>query len=364
MVDYLSKIEELKKELSTTKRNKRTEHHIGLVKAKLAQLVNKQEKRSKSGASGKGYFVRRVGDASVILIGTPSCGKSTLINDLTGIHSEVGRYAFTTLTIIPGMMKYKHAEIMILDVPGIISGASLGRGRGKEVLSTVRNSDLCLILVDATRTKDYDVVLRELYNSAVRLNQRPPDIKIKKKSRGGISISKTVKLTKITKDTIKAILSEFKMMNVDVLIREDIDDDQLIDVIQGNRKYLPSITVVNKIDLVSKKEIEKINDEIRPDLMISAKDKKNIDALKELIYQKLNFMNIYTKEPNKKADLEIPLVVKKNSTVRDVCNKLHKDMVRKFRFARIWGKSAKFDAQKVMLKHVLQDGDIIEIHTF
>ena len=68
------------------------------------------------------------------------------------------------------------------------------------------------------------------------------------------------------------------------------------------------------------------------------------------------------KEPGKEPDLDIPLIIAKKSTVRDVCSKLHKDFISKFKFCRIWGESAKFPGQKQSLKHILKDKDILEIH--
>lgn len=68
------------------------------------------------------------------------------------------------------------------------------------------------------------------------------------------------------------------------------------------------------------------------------------------------------KQPRKNADLKEPLIMKKNNSINDVCLKLHKDFVTKFKFARVTGKSAKFPGQKLTLKHVLQDKDILELH--
>ena len=84
--------------------------------------------------------------------------------------------------------------------------------------------------------------------------------------------------------------------------------------------------------------------------------------MKDIIYHGLNVIRIFCKEVGKPADLDIPLIMFKGATIEDMCNKLHKDFVRKFKFARIWGKSAKFPGQKQMLKHKLIDGDIVEIH--
>ena len=362
MPQYDSKIKELEERIASTKYNKKTQHAIGQYKAQIAKLKEQDFARSSKKSSGDGYQVRKTGDGTVILLGFPSVGKSTLLNALTNAKSEVAGYAFTTLTVIPGLLEYKHAKIQVLDVPGIVSGAASGKGRGREVLATIRNADLVLILVDALHPEHLPVIKREIVETGVRINQAKPDVKIVKKAKGGIDVGSTVKLTKIDEETVKAILTEFKINNADVVIRTDLDVDQFIDCVEGNKKYLPSVLVLNKIDLVSEENLQKLKKSIKPDLCISAQKKEHIDELKDLIFERLDLMRIYLKEPGKDADMEIPLIAFKNSSVRDICQKLHKDFVKKFKFCRVWGKSAKFGGQKLMLNHVLKDEDILELH--
>lgn len=357
------KIKELEDEIRKTKYNKRTQHHIGLVKAKLAKLKQDEVKKASGGKKGEGYAIRRTGDASVALLGFPSVGKSTILNKLTNADSPVGAYDFTTLTVVPGLLEYNMAKIQILDVPGIVYGAASGKGRGKEVLSVIRSVDMILVVVDALNPGQHKMILREVFDSGIRLNQEKPDVKITKKARGGIGIGSTVKLTKLDKRTIEGILREFKLNNCDILIRTDINDDQLIDVIEGNRVYIPGIVVINKIDLISDEVREELRKELKPDLMISANENKGLDELKDLIFEKLGLMRLYLKEVGKKADMDEPLIVKKGTTLRGVCQKLHKDFVKKFKYAKIWGKSAKFDGQMFRkLDKKIYDKDIIEIH--
>ena len=333
MVDYNKQIKELEDELKKTKYNKATQGHVGIVKAKIAQLRVKQESmtQKKTGSSEYGYSVRKSGDGTVLLLGFPSSGKSTLLNKLTGAHSEVAAYAFTTLSVIPGMMEYKQAKIQILDVPGIVSGAASGKGRGKEVLNVILNADLVLMVVDVTHPEHYPAILKEVWDSNIRLNKTRPEVFIKKKAFGGINIGKTVPL-EIDDETIKQILREFKLMNVDVLIRSPVDVDSFIDVIESNKKYVPAITCLTKIDITDAAKVDKIKKELNADITISAEQDINIELLKELIFEKMDFMRVCMKEPKKEADTKNPLIIKRNSTIGDVCNKLHKDFVKKFKF--------------------------------
>jgi len=362
MVDYTKQITEFEDELRKTKYNKRSQHHIGLVKAKLARLKEKDEARRTKGKAGDGYHVRKTGDGTVLLLGFPSVGKSTLLNRLTKAKSEIGEYAFTTLDVIPGLLEYKYAKIQILDVPGVVKGAASGKGRGKEVLSVMRSADLALIIIDVHDPKQINVLKKELFDSNIRINQQKPNVKIKKMAKDGIKVGTTCKLNKIDKRTIKDILREFRIANAEVVIRENIDIDQLIDCIEGNKKYMPAITVVNKIDSASKSQIGKAVKYTKADLAISAKEKTHIEELRGMIFDRLNLMGIFMKEPRKKADMDVPMIMFKNCTIRDVCNKIHKDFTAKFKFARVSGKSARFPGQKLSLKHKLKEGDVLEIH--
>ena len=359
------KIKDLEEEIGKTKYNKRTQHAVGMMKAKLAMLKEKAVQRASTGkSSGDDRFsVRKTGDGTVVLLGFPSVGKSTLLNKITKAKSDVAAYAFTTLSAVPGMMNYKHAKIQIIDVPGIVSGAAAGSGRGKEVLGIVRNADMILILIEALHPQHYNAILKEVYNTGVRINQEKPDVRVTKTERGGLRIGTTVKLTKINEDTITAIAREMKISNAEILIRTDIDADQLIDIIEGNRKYAKALTIITKSDLVSEGELKKLKKEIEPDVVVSAEKGIGIEELRGAIYNKLGLIRIFLKEVNKPADMEEPLIMFKGCTIKDVCSKLHRDFVDKFKFARVWGKSAKFDGQ-VFKKtgKELKDKDVLELH--
>ncbi len=145
--------------------------------------------------------------------------------------------------------------------------------------------------------------------------------------------------------------------------REDIDADDLIDVLEGNKRYIPSIVIINKVDLATDDELNKIKEIVAPDLYVSAENRTGLEELRELIFEKLGFIRIYCKEVSKEADMEEPMILFKGAKLKDMCDKLHREFVTKFKYSRIWGKSVKFEGQKILnLEHELKDKDIVEIH--
>lgn len=351
-------IRAIQEEMDKTQKNKATEHHMGRLKAKMARLKDDLIKRAISSRGGvEGYSVKKSGDATVTLVGFPSVGKSTLINKLTDANSEVGAYEFTTLDVIPGIMEYRQAKIQVLDLPGLVKGASAGRGRGREVISVIRGCDLILLIIDVFNHQQLKVLEDELYDAGIRVNQRPPDVTITRLVKGGVLITSTVDVG-ISHETIKTILGEYRIHNALVNIREDITADQLIDVVRGNRVYIPAITIVNKIDLVDAAHMKTFP---RDALKISADMESGLDGLREAIYERLGFINVYLKPQGEAADMDEPLIMREGCTVGTVCDRLHKDFRRKFRYARVWGASAKHAGQRVGLDHGLLDGDVLTI---
>lgn len=362
------KIKAIQDEMSRTQINKATEHHIGLLKAKIAKLKREQEENTtkKSGAKSDGFDVRRTGDATVVFIGLPSVGKSTLLNMLTGAKSTVGAFQFTTLTVVPGMMEYQGARIQMLDLPGIIKGASSGRGLGKRILSVARTADLVLLVLDVFQPHHENVLVNELGNIGIRLNQLPPNITIEKASIGGIAVAQQVKLTRINEKHLRDVLRLYGFNSARVVTREDITSEQLIDHIIGNVSYSKALVVLNKIDLADQEFLDSIrckrSEESKSEAIeVSANSNTNIEDLKKRIYEELKFIRIYMRPKGGPTDYDEPLIAREGDTIEDVCNKLHRKMKDGFRYGMVWGKSVKFGGQKVGLGHTLKDKDVLTI---
>lgn len=355
------KIKEIEDEIKKTQYNKATSHHIGKLKAKIAQLKEKIEKRNSSSTKGEGFLVRKSGDSTAVLLGFPSVGKSSILNYLTNANSKVGAYEFTTLDIVPGIMEYREAKIQILDIPGIITGASKGKGKGREILSAARNADLIIMVLDVFQPQHMHVILNEIRNIGIRPNERKPDVKVTKNKTGGMNIISTVELTHIDEKTIHSILTEYGVHSADVLIRDDVTIDQFIDALEPNRAYIPMTIVVNKIDLADKEYLEKLHKEIPDALFVSANEGEMMEQLKENIFNDLGLIRIYLKPQGKKADMDEPMIVRSGSTIEDVAHKLHRDFVKNFKYAKIWGESVKFPGQKVGLDHEVFDRDVVRI---
>ncbi|KAG9296627.1 hypothetical protein G9A89_002898 [Geosiphon pyriformis] len=363
MSTIIEKIAEIEAEMARTQKNKATSYHLGTLKAKLAKLRRELITPSggSGGGSGVGFDVAKTGVARIGFIGFPSVGKSTLMSKLTGTFSEVASYEFTTLTTVPGVLQYKGAKIQILDLPGIIAGAKDGKGRGRQVIAVARTCSLIYLVLDVLKPLTHKKIIeKELEGFGIRLNKKPPSIYFKKKEKGGINMTNTVPLSYLDLDQVKAVLGEYKIHNADLMFKCDATVDELIDVIEG-RVYIPAIYVLNKIDQISIEELDMIY-KIPHAIPISAHHEWNFDELLEKMWEYLNLVRIYTKPKGQLPDYSAPVVLRENmQTIEDFCNSIHKGIVKEFKYALVWGSSAKHQPQKVGLNHVLCDEDVVQL---
>ena len=305
------------------------------------------------------------------MIGFPSVGKSTLLSEVTETKSLCAAYEFTTLTCIPGNLMYNGTKIQLLDLPGIIEGAAHGKGRGKEVISVAKTADLILMVLDGGKeqvNRHREILENELETVGLRLNKSPPNVKLVPKKLGGVKINKTCELTKLGDDPNKVVtqvLGEYKMHNCDVLFRDDVTVDELVDVVQGNRKYVRCLYVYNKVDMISIEEVDKLAREPHS-VVVSVHHKLNLDYMLAKMWEYMGLIRVYTKRRGIAPDLEEPVVLsdqRDGITVASATQAVSKELLAVFHFAYVWGRSTKHSPQRVGLAHVMQDEDVIQIVT-
>ncbi|KAK2098554.1 GTP-binding protein [Saguinus oedipus] len=312
MSSTLAKIMEIVAEMAQTQKSKATAHHLGLLKAGLAKLCREliTPKGGGGGGPGEGFDV-----------------------------AKTAAYEFTILTTVPGVIRYKDAKIQLLDLPGIIEDAKDGKGRGHQVIVVARNCNLILIVLD---------VLKPLGHK-------------KKKDKEDINLTATCPQSELDAETVKSVLAKYKIHNADVTQHSDATADDLIDVVEGNRVYVPCIYVLNNIDQISIEELDIIC-KVHHCVPISAHHHWNCDDLLEKIWDYLKLVRIYTKPKGQLPDYTSPMVLPySRTTVEDFCMKIHKNLIKEFKYALVWGLSVKHNPQKMGKDHMLEDEDVIQI---
>jgi len=250
----------------------------------------------------------------------------------------------------------------MLDLPGIIEGAHDGKGRGRQVIAVARTCDMILIILDALRPISHKKIIeRELEKFGLRFNKGPPDIIFRPRERGGINFSCSVENSDLDIETVRAICQVNKINSADVRINSPSTEDELIDVIEGNRVYIPCIYVLNKIDQLTIEELDLFSE--LPDVVpISAYNGWNIDYLLDKIWEKLDFIRIYTKPKGAIPDFNEPVILRRSRrTVADLCDHIHRAILPQFKYAWVWGSSVKHTPQKCGRDNVLEDEDVVQI---
>jgi uncharacterized protein len=360
----LEKIKDIEKEMERTQKNKATEHHLGMLKAKLAKLRSELLEPPKKGPKGEGFDVIKHGHARVAMIGFPSVGKSTMLSYFTKTESEVNERDFTTLTCIPGILYYNNCKIQLLDLPGIIEGASEGRGKGRQVIAVGKSADLILIVLDAAKYEDQkQKILKELDLVGIRINREKPDITIKTASSGGISLTAPCRLTHIDTETVRLICHEYKIINANVRFSDDYTVEDFIDHLEGNRRYIRGLFVYNKIDTISIEDVDYLSKQ--PDsVCISCNLSLGTDYFLEKLWDYLNLVRVYTKKRGCLPDFEQPIVLRKNKggfSIKAACMQIHRDLINDFKTALVWGRSVKYAPQNCGINHELEDEDVLQI---
>ncbi len=354
-----NKLDELQKDYSKTKYNKATNKYLGLLRAKIAKV--KKQISSKKAKKGVGFAVKKTGDATIALVGFPNAGKSSVLNLLTGVESKVAAYAFTTLEVIPGMLNLNGARIQVLDTPGLIEGAHIGKGEGNKIASAIRVVDLMIFVVDVTDYEKLFYLIRELSELGIDFRDKDVKVRIDEVEKGGIRIVRNRKDAPADSQIIE-VLNGLGIFHANVVIFGNCTIDDILEKVAEDKIAINSIVALNKTDLDAnfKRAKEAIEAKTRMKVVpISVKTGYGIENLKQTIFDNLGIIRIFLKEKGRHADFEKPLIIKSQSTVFDAAKKIHADMAKEIRFAYVTGDSVKFVNQKVGLDHILKDGDMV-----
>ncbi len=361
------KIRALEEFLSAVPKHKGTANLRLWATRRLAELKEELEvkKRKRSGRR-ESFFIEKEGAAQIVVTGLPNSGKSLLVKRLTGARTVVMNYPFSTTRPVPGMLRFQDIYFQLIDTPPL----SPGSGFINRVIGLIRNSDAVLIVLDNTGNPvdDYIFIRRLLEEYGILLYKPRGRVVIEKERMGktGIRVTLLGKLLDGTIDDVRKILESYRIYNAHVKIYGEASLDDVEQAIFENKVYKPSIIVINKAetDLVKARESAYKLYEIVKDTPIvlgSASLNRGFEKLGEIIFNTLEIIRIYTKQPN--GDIaDKPLILRKGATVYDVARSIHRDFVEKFQYAKIWGSSAKYPGERVGLDHVVEDRDIVEIH--
>jgi len=211
------------------------------------------------------------------------------------------------------------------------------------------------MMVEVNKLSWVRQIQNELYKFGVRLGETPPKVLIKKTNRGGVKITSTTPLTHVSENTIKEVAKEFKYANAEVVIKENITLERLIDAFAANRIYPPHLVVINKIDLVNGLPVT----DKKSSIFISVEKRQNISSLKKAIWEKLSLIRIYLKPQDGKVDLNEPLIVRAGLSLKEILDDFafpNRENVKK---AKVYGPGAKFPGQEVSFRFKPQEGTIV-----
>jgi small GTP-binding protein len=290
----------LEEMLAIMPKHKGTDHLRAELRRRIAKLSQASEK--KSATQRASMVIEREGAAQVILVGVPNAGKSQLVSSVTNASPAVAEYPFTTYSATPGMMEFENIQIQLVDTPPLTPQSVEPWFR-----QALRLADALLVLVDLI-----DAPLAQM----------------------------------------EAITTQLEDMRIGMGQHTEFSNKRVL--VAGNKTDLPN-THQNYLALKDK------YGERLPVIAISAKEGAGLEDLKHQIYQMLDIIRVYTKAPGKKPDYSEPIVLERGSRLEDAAADVHKDFIHRLKFARIWG-SGKHDGLMVKRDHVLQDGDVIELH--
>ncbi|HUS78051.1 MAG TPA: GTPase [Patescibacteria group bacterium] len=356
--------------ISLVPKHKGTEKLCHTVKRQMAQLREDIDRRKKAAkrSGGPSYFIEKAGAAQIVIVGPTNAGRSSLLRAVSNSSVDVASWPYATRMPTPAMLPYEDIQFQLIEAPALVEGSSEGRFDGFQVLSLARNCDGLIIMVDLSSDPggDYLMIARELANSRVQTVEPEGDVEITRRGYGSdIQFIWDGELVDTSTDEVKALLKDYKIRSALVRVMGRVTLDVVEDSIFGNAVYRPTMVIGNKADLQnSEAVIDSLRQAASPlDVMIISAEKtpELPQKLGSKLFDMLDIIRVYTKQPGKPAATE-PIVARKRLTVGDLAKIIHTDFYKRFRYARLWGPSAKFDNERVGVDRQLADGDVVQFH--
>jgi ribosome-interacting GTPase 1 len=358
--------------LSMVPKHKGTEKLCRQVKRQMAQIRDEQDKKKRLQQARKGsapsYYVSKAGAAQVAVIGPPNVGRSSLLRAVTNSAVEVTDWPFGTTVPTPGMLPYLDIQFQLVEIPPIVEGSSEGRNEGFMNLSSVRNADAVIIVVDMADDPagNYLMVAEELDNARILTSEPPGEVEIEKRGHGrDIQFIWEGELDNCTKEEVVALLNEYRIRSALLRVKGRVTLELVEAAIFGNAVYRPALVIANKADLgFNQGMVDQLREAAAP-LQVGVcsfqKSQGLQEALGRKLFELLGIVRIYTKEPGAEP-AKVPIVAKGALTVGDLAKMIHNDFYKDFKYARLWGPAAKFEAEKVGIDRELRDGTVIQIY--
>mgnify|MGYP000359583563 CR=1 FL=1 len=369
------RLKALQEFLSSVPKHKGTENLRAWVRRKISELREEiEERKFKRAGRAPSFFIEKEGASQVVMLGLPNSGKSLLLRTLTNAKPEVSDIPFTTKYPIPGMLRFEDIQFQLIEAPALVEGASRGKLMwGSRVLGLARNADILMLVVDLSNSpiKQFKVLINELENAGIMVKRPKGRVVIERsKAMRGIKLISYGKLIDATANDVIKLLNSYRIYNAIVKIYGEVSLDDVEKSIFENVVYKPSVIILNKADLVSKELIKEVRSHIikfvgddTKILTTSAKTGLGLNEVPKAVFSVSNIIRVYTKEPNSPKPSPEPLILPKGARVEDAIMKIREEFLKYFKYARIWGPSAKYPGERVGLDHVLEDGDVIEIRT-
>lgn len=216
-----------------------------------------------------------------------------------------------------------------------------------------------LLAFDLTRTLRKTL---STHHIMARVTDNQSNIYLKQKNAGGMKITFQTPPKSLDERMIYNVLRDYKILNCEVLVRdENATIDDFIDVImKDHRKYIRCLYVYNKIDGVSLDFLNELAHEPYTAVMSCELD-LGVQDVVDRIWKELRLVRLYTKRKGEEPDFSEALIVRQNSSIEDVCDQVHRTLKETFKYALVWGASARHVPQRVGLGHIVADEDVVSI---